>query len=209
MHVFIDVKPEDHENFLAALDKIGAVVSSEEIQKLKKSERNKKDYQNRKLKNAENAESATKESTKENIYILNNNQEELNINNTSEELKEKEKIKNKKEKENAKKKFGQFRNVLLTDEELLNFQEKFPDTWKSKIEEMSIAIASKGYVYKSHYAALLNWARKNGDYTFESRKGERAFKEAQQQKLTPSEIGRMLDELDGIANENMEQVVDL
>ena len=236
MICFLNVRPEDHENFCIALDKLNVTdvvtekcaMSNAEKQKAYR-ERKKAQQQGNETVTTDGNAVETKESTKENIYInnspitennsiedLNNSKVDVNFQELDltliGELKEKE-IKKEKEKRNGKsnasehkKKYGQFRNVLLTDEELLNFQTKFPDTWKSKIEDMSIAIASKGYVYKSHYAALLNWARKSGDYTFESRKGERAFKEAQQQKLTPSQIGRMLDEME---QKKTEQVVDL
>jgi uncharacterized protein YdaU (DUF1376 family) len=50
--------------------------------------------------------------------------------------------------------YGQFQNVLLTDYE----KQKVSD---DEIERLSIGIASKGYKYKSHYATILSWRRKD------------------------------------------------
>lgn len=68
------------------------------------------------------------------------------------------KAKKKKAQEEPKEAYGEFKNVMLTAEELRKLQERFPD-WKQRIEELSFGIASKGYKYASHYAAILNWER--------------------------------------------------
>ena len=57
--------------------------------------------------------------------------------------------------------YGEFDNVLLTDDELRKLREKFPSSWEEKIENLSQYMASKGKAYKSHYATILNWDRKN------------------------------------------------
>lgn len=59
-----------------------------------------------------------------------------------------------------KNKYGEFENVFLTDEELSKLKEKFPRDWKDRIENLSIYLQSKGKKYKSHYATILSWARK-------------------------------------------------
>ena len=61
----------------------------------------------------------------------------------------------------AKEKYGSFKNVLLTEKEIKSLSERFGEKYKELIENLSIAIASKGYKYKSHYATILNWARNN------------------------------------------------
>lgn len=58
-----------------------------------------------------------------------------------------------------KHKYGEFKNVLLTDDELRKYQEKNPYDWQQRIERMSSGIEMKGYKYSSHYLALLNWDR--------------------------------------------------
>lgn len=60
----------------------------------------------------------------------------------------------------VKHKYGEYKNVLLTDDELAKLQAEYPD-WEQKIENLSAYIASKGAKYKSHYATIRNWARKD------------------------------------------------
>lgn len=57
---------------------------------------------------------------------------------------------------------GEFNNVLLSDNELNSLKSKFDD-WQNKIELLSEYIASSGKHYKSHYATILNWARKESN----------------------------------------------
>lgn len=59
-----------------------------------------------------------------------------------------------------KRKFGSFENVELTDEEYQKLKDRFSD-YEEKIENLSSYIASKGAKYKSHYATILNWSRKD------------------------------------------------
>lgn len=68
----------------------------------------------------------------------------------------------KENKENInKKKFGEFQNVLLSDDELKKLSGRYPEQYKSKIEEMSCYIKNYPNKYKDHYATLLNWLRKD------------------------------------------------
>lgn len=67
-----------------------------------------------------------------------------------------------KPKKPVKHKYGEYQNVLLTDEELQKLQEEFPD-WQGRIERLSSYVASTGKSYKSHYATIRNWARKDAD----------------------------------------------
>ena len=62
-----------------------------------------------------------------------------------------------KKKNIKKKKYGEFDNVLLTDEEYKKLEEK---DLLSFIERLSTYVASTGTRYKSHYATILNWSRK-------------------------------------------------
>ena len=58
-----------------------------------------------------------------------------------------------------KHKYGEHKNVLLTDEEYKKLQEKFPTDYEEKINTLSEGLALKGYKYKSHYLAVLKWAK--------------------------------------------------
>ncbi|MFW3577764.1 replisome organizer [Vagococcus fluvialis] len=59
----------------------------------------------------------------------------------------------------SKHKYGEFNNVLLTDEELEKLKKEFVD-WNDRIDKLSIYIGSSGKSYKSHYLTILSWARK-------------------------------------------------
>ena len=67
---------------------------------------------------------------------------------------------NKKEKSN-KQKYGEFDNVLLTDDELEKLKERFPNDWEARVENLSSYLAQFNKKYKSHYATILNWGRKD------------------------------------------------
>ncbi len=60
----------------------------------------------------------------------------------------------------SKHKYGEYKNVLLTDDELEKLKEEFID-WEERIERLSSYVASTGKSYKSHYATIKNWARKD------------------------------------------------
>lgn len=60
----------------------------------------------------------------------------------------------------VKHKYGEYKNVLLTDDELDKLKEEYPD-YHERIERLSSYVASTGKSYKSHYATIRNWARKD------------------------------------------------
>lgn len=68
--------------------------------------------------------------------------------------------KDKKDKKYIMPAMGEFGNVNLTEEELEKLQGQFPYDWQERIEKLSQYMASKGKRYKSHYATILTWARK-------------------------------------------------
>ena len=55
-------------------------------------------------------------------------------------------------------KYGEYKNVLLSDEDMDKLKSEFPD-WKSRIERLSSYMASTGKSYKNHLATIRNWAR--------------------------------------------------
>lgn len=61
-----------------------------------------------------------------------------------------------------KHKYGEYNNVLLTDEELDKLKTEYSD-YQERIERLSSYVASTGKSYKSHYATIRNWARKDAD----------------------------------------------
>ena len=50
--------------------------------------------------------------------------------------------------------------MLLTDDELDKLKSEFFD-WQDRIERLSSYVASTGKKYKSHYATIRNWAKKD------------------------------------------------
>jgi predicted phage replisome organizer len=56
-------------------------------------------------------------------------------------------------------KFGEYKNVLLTDDDLEKLKAKFPTDWEERIENLSEGIELKGYKYKNHYLAICKWAK--------------------------------------------------
>ena len=57
-------------------------------------------------------------------------------------------------------KYGEYQNVLLTDEDMQKLQAEFPSDWQERIERLSEYMASKGASYKNHLATIRAWARK-------------------------------------------------
>ena len=60
----------------------------------------------------------------------------------------------------VKHKYGEYNNVLLTDDELSKLKTEYSD-YEERIERLSSYVASTGKSYKSHYATIRNWARKD------------------------------------------------
>ena len=54
------------------------------------------------------------------------------------------------------------KNVLLTDEELEKLKTDIPG-YEQIIERLSEYMASSGKKYKSHYATIRAWSRKDGE----------------------------------------------
>ena len=67
-----------------------------------------------------------------------------------------------KPKKPVKHKYGEYANVLLTDSELEKLKAEYSD-YEERIERLSSYVASTGKSYKSHYATIRNWARKDAD----------------------------------------------
>ena len=58
-----------------------------------------------------------------------------------------------------KHKYGEYKNVLLSDADLVKLRSEYPD-WEQRIERLSEYIASKGARYKNHLATIRSWARR-------------------------------------------------
>ena len=58
-------------------------------------------------------------------------------------------------------KYGLYKNVLLTDEDMDKLQSEFPHDYSDRIERLSEYMASTGKSYKNHLATIRNWAKKD------------------------------------------------
>lgn len=65
-----------------------------------------------------------------------------------------------KPKKTQKHKYGEYKNVLLSDEELDKLKTEFSD-WQNRIERLSSYMASTGKPYKNHLATIRNWAKRD------------------------------------------------
>lgn len=61
----------------------------------------------------------------------------------------------------ARHKYGEYQNVLLSDDDLNKLKAEFPADWGSRIERLSSYMASSGKSYKNHLATIRNWARRD------------------------------------------------
>ncbi|MDT2687495.1 phage replisome organizer N-terminal domain-containing protein [Enterococcus gallinarum] len=70
------------------------------------------------------------------------------------------------EKETKKKnpprhKYGEYKNVLLNDEQLEKLKEEFPNDWEQRIDRVSEYCELSGKTYKNYLATIRAWARKD------------------------------------------------
>lgn len=77
------------------------------------------------------------------------------------------------EEKNKKHKYGEYKNVLLSDEELEKVKAEFPDDWEERIEAVSEYVAGSGKSYKNFLAVIRNWARR--DKKEQEPEGESSF----------------------------------
>jgi len=87
-----------------------------------------------------------------------------------------EKSKNKTAKP-VKHKYGEYKNVLLSDDELKKLKTEFPNDWSERIERVSEYCSMNGKNYKNYLATIRSWAK-------------RAKKEQNQSNQPRKEFGR-------------------
>ena len=132
-------------------------------QKLEQFE-SKREYQREYMR--EYREKQKKIACKTNSKSNSNTNSKANVRNADIDIDKDKEIEGDIEKDNAREKeqkhrYGEYKNVLLSDDELEKLKERFPQDWERRIEDLSLGIESKGYKYKSHYAAILSWARRD------------------------------------------------
>ncbi|WP_347007671.1 helix-turn-helix domain-containing protein [Enterococcus durans] len=58
-------------------------------------------------------------------------------------------------------KYGEYKNVLLTDEQMDKLKTEFPNDYKERIDRLSEYCTSTGKTYKNYLATIRNWAKKD------------------------------------------------
>ena len=58
-------------------------------------------------------------------------------------------------------KYGEYDNVLLSDEERDKLINEFPDDWKARVDNLSGYMKSTGKKYSDHLATIRNWAKRD------------------------------------------------
>jgi len=61
------------------------------------------------------------------------------------------------------KKYGEYQNIILTDEQYKALQEKLQSHTDTMIEKLSRYIKSTGKTYQDHYVTILNWYEQDKD----------------------------------------------
>ena len=79
-----------------------------------------------------------------------------------------------KEKE-TKHRYGEYKNVLLTDTEFDKLKDEYPTDYKDRIERLSCYIESTGRTYKNHLATIRNWDRMDKDRKKATEKPKRNY----------------------------------
>jgi len=164
----------------------------------------------------ENSQATNKQqASNKQLTTTNNDKNDNNDNNINlyiytpaDEEKEPEKEQKKKP---TKHKYGEYQNVLLTDDEYSKLKNQFPNTDEA-IEFLSLYIAEKGYKSKSHYLALRRWVfnalkeqKKLGAYTIKPKRvveppdwlkeGPKNEQEEPKEQVNEEELKKILESL--------------
>ena len=94
------------------------------------------------------------EKVKDNNTSINNT-----FNNTKEYIRELPPLKKSKAKP-IRHKYGEYKNVLLSDEQMEKLKTEFPNDYQERIERLSEYCESSGKTYKNYLATIRSWARK-------------------------------------------------
>lgn len=94
------------------------------------------------------------EKVKDNNTSINNT-----FNNTKEYIRELPPSKKSKAKP-VRHKYGEYKNVLLSDEQMEKLKTEFPNDYQERIERLSEYCESSGKTYKNYLATIRSWARK-------------------------------------------------
>ena len=63
--------------------------------------------------------------------------------------------------ESPRHKYGQYKNVLLSDEDFEKLKAEFPADYEDRIDNLSEYMASTGRSYKNHLVTIRRWSRRD------------------------------------------------
>ena len=106
------------------------------------------------------------EKVKDNNTSINNT-----FNNTKEYIRELPPSKKSKAKP-TRHKYGEYKNVLLSDDQMEKLKTEFPNDYQERIERLSEYCESAGKTYKNYLATIRSWARKEKN---EPKKNQKTF----------------------------------
>lgn len=99
------------------------------------------------------------------VNVLRKGLRKCDVNAEEERIKNKEKEEESEERDRDRKptrhKYGEYKNVLLSDDDLAKLKAEFPTDWQDRIERLSEYIAQTGKTYKNYLATIRAWARKD------------------------------------------------
>ncbi len=120
-------------------------------------------------------------------------------NNTQSKVKE-SKVNKSKEKESksrcrsALSTYGTFDNVLLSDDELKQLEQRYPNSYKDKIERLSVYMESNDVIYNNHFAKLVEWLNKDKDeQKVIEKKQSKSYDIDKLEQITPLKFGTDYD----------------
>lgn len=102
------------------------------------------------------------------------------------------KTKQKNKKKINKKKFGEYENVKLDDEQYLKLVNDFPQDYKSRIQNLDDYIQMHGDKYKDHLATIRAWARKEGYKKPKKIESNVEYKEINAEEMTEEEYLKLV-----------------
>ena len=144
--------------FSTVKDRIDEDVQAYKDKCSKNAENVRKRWQNNRIR-PNTTEYDRMKSNNDGILIYDNDNDNGNDNDVLTDIKEKKDTKvSTKE---IRHRYGQYKNVMLSDDDMHKLQEEFPYDWPSRIERLSEYIESKGAKYKNHLATIRAWARKD------------------------------------------------
>lgn len=77
------------------------------------------------------------------------------------ELNKEESITERDKEKTRRHRYGQYQNVLLSDDDMEKLRKEFPFDWQNRLERLSEYMASTGKSYRNHLATIRSWARKD------------------------------------------------